>query len=154
MSLGLNELICPWSWSTTAYKPGNRNRLKFSGNQKLFSPLTHWGWVTHICISKLTILSLDNGLSPGRCQAIIWTNARLLLTGLLGTNFSEIWIKIQWFSDMKVHLKMSTAKWRPFCLGPNLLRVKKVIGVMWSVSLLLWNLSASLQPPVNQLVSD
>ena len=33
--------------------------------------LTHWGWVTHICVSNLTIIGSDNGLSPGRCQAII-----------------------------------------------------------------------------------
>ena len=28
--------------------------------------LTHWGRVTHICVSKLTIIGSDNGLSPGR----------------------------------------------------------------------------------------
>ena len=39
--------------------------------------LTHWGQVTHICIGNLTIISSDNGLSPGWCQAIIWTNADL-----------------------------------------------------------------------------
>ena len=33
--------------------------------------LTHWGRVTHICVSKLTIFGSDNGLSPGRRQAII-----------------------------------------------------------------------------------
>ena len=33
--------------------------------------LTHWGWVTHICVGKLTIIGSDNGLSPGRRQAII-----------------------------------------------------------------------------------
>ena len=32
--------------------------------------LTHWGRVTHICVGKL-ILGSDNGLSPGRRQAII-----------------------------------------------------------------------------------
>ena len=37
--------------------------------------LTHWGRVAHICVSKLTIIGSDNGLSPGRRQAIIWTNA-------------------------------------------------------------------------------
>ena len=37
--------------------------------------LTHWGRVTHICVSNLTIIDSDNGLSPGRRQAIIWTNA-------------------------------------------------------------------------------
>ena len=33
--------------------------------------LTHWGRMTHICVSKLSILGSDNGLSPGRRQAII-----------------------------------------------------------------------------------
>ena len=36
--------------------------------------LAHWGGVMHICVSKLTIIGSDNGLSPGRHQAIIWTN--------------------------------------------------------------------------------
>ena len=56
--------------------------------------LNHWGWVTHICISKLTIIGSDNGLSPGRRQAIIWTNAEILLIGPLVTNFSEILLKL------------------------------------------------------------
>ena len=58
---------------------------------------THWGRVTHICVSKLTITGLDNGLSLGRHQAIIWTNAGILLIGPLGINFSEILIEIQTF---------------------------------------------------------
>ena len=81
--------------------------------------LTHWGRVTHICIGNLTIIGSDNGLSPGRCQAIIWTNAGKLL---IETNFNEILIGIQTFSFKKMHLKMSSAKWRPFCLGLNVLR--------------------------------
>ena len=55
--------------------------------------LTDWGWVTHI-----------------------WTNAGILLIGPLGTNFSEISIGIQTFSVTKMHLKMSSAKWRPISL--------------------------------------
>ena len=55
--------------------------------------LTHWGRVTHICIRKLATIGSDNGLSPGRHQAIIWTNAGKLLVGPLGTNFSEISIE-------------------------------------------------------------
>ena len=39
----------------------------------------------------------DNGLAPIRCQAIIYTNAGLLSIGPLGTNFSEILIKIHFF---------------------------------------------------------
>ena len=84
--------------------------------------LTHWGRVTYICVSKLTIIGSDNGLSPGRSQAIIWTNDGLLLIGPLGTNFSEILIEILTFSFKKMHLKVSSAKWRLFGLGLNVLR--------------------------------
>ena len=83
--------------------------------------LTHWGRVTHIGVSKLTIIGSDNGLSPGRRQAIIWTNAGILLIGPLGTNFNKIFIEIHTFSFKKIHLKMSSRKWRPFCLGLNVL---------------------------------
>ena len=84
--------------------------------------LTHWGRVTHICVRNLTIIGSDNGLSPGRRQAIIWINAGILLIGPLGTNFSEILIAIITFSFKKMHLKMSSGKWRPCCLGLNVLR--------------------------------
>ena len=72
--------------------------------------------------SKLTIIDSDNGLSPERHQAIIWTNVGILLIRTLGTNFSEILSEIQTFSFKKMPLKMSSAKWRPFCLGLNVLR--------------------------------
>ena len=81
--------------------------------------LTHWGPVTHICVSKLTIIGSDNGLSPGRRQAIIWTNARILLIRTSGTKFSEILSEMHTFSFKKMLLKMSSGKWRPFCLGLN-----------------------------------
>ena len=63
-----------------------------------------------ICVSKLTITGSDNGLTPGRRQAIIWTNAGMLLIGPLGTNFGEILIEIYKFSLKKMHLKMSSRK--------------------------------------------
>ena len=75
--------------------------------------------MTHICVSELTIIGSDNGLSPCRRQAIIWTNDWILLIGPLGTNFGEILVAIQTFSFNKMHLKMSSAKWRPLCLGLN-----------------------------------
>ena len=83
--------------------------------------LTHWGQVTHICVGNLTIIGSDNGLSPGRRQAIIWTNAGIFLIGPLGTNFSEMLIEIPTLLFKKIHFKMSSGKWRPFCLGPNVL---------------------------------
>ena len=75
----------------------------------------------HICIGKLSIIGSDNGLSPGRRQAIIWTSAGILLIGPLGTHFNEILIVIQILLFKKMHMKMSSAKWRPFCLGLKVL---------------------------------
>ena len=83
--------------------------------------LTHWGQVMHICVGKLPIISSDNGLPPGRRQAIIWTNDWILLIGPLGINFSEILIKIHTFSFKTMHLKMSSGKWCPSCLSLNVL---------------------------------
>ena len=60
----------------------------------------------HIYISKLTIVGSDNGLSPGLCQAIIWTNDGILLIRTLVTKFSEILIKIYTYSLKKMHLKL------------------------------------------------
>ena len=97
--------------------------------------LTHWGRVTHICVNKLNITGsdicvnklnitgADNSFSPGRRQAIIWTNDDILLTGPLGTNFSEILSEIHALSFTKIHLKTSSAKWRPFCLDLNVLKM-------------------------------
>ena len=88
---------------------------------------THWDQVTLICVSKLSILGSDNGLSPGQCQAIIWTNAGILLIEPLGTNYNEILIKIHTFSFKKMHSKMSSGKWRTFCLGLSVLICENVI---------------------------
>ena len=59
--------------------------------------------------------------TPDRRQAIIWTNVGLMSIGPLRTYFSENLIKIQQFSLKKLHVKMSSAKWRPSCLGLNVL---------------------------------
>ena len=109
-------------WVSNRYPIFHKVTWKLSRLSVFAGPcITHWGRVTHICIGKLSIIGSDNGLSPGRRQAIIWTNAGILLIGPLGTNFSEISIGIQTFSFKKMHLKMSSAKWRPFCLGLNVI---------------------------------
>ena len=69
----------------------------------------------HIYVSKLTIIGSNNGLSLGQRQAIIWTNAGILLIGPLGTNLSEILIAIDIFSFKKMHLKILSGNWQPFC---------------------------------------
>ena len=104
-----------------------------------FLTLTYWGRVTHVCVGKLTIICSDNGLSSGRRQAGI------LLIEPLGTIFSEILIGIQIFSLNKMRLKMSSAKWRPFCLGLYVLRPlhhETLFCVVW----LHWNLSGISTP--------
>ena len=89
--------------------------------------LTHWGRVTHICVSKLAIIASDNGVSPGRRQAIICTNAGILLFGPLGINFSGILSGIHTYSYKKMRLKMSSGKWWPSCLGLNVLTIQQFI---------------------------
>ena len=92
----------------------------------------------HICVNKLSIIGSDDGLSPGRRQAIIWTNAGILLIGPLGTNCSETLSEIHKFSFKKMHVKMSSGKWRPFCLGLNVRRLKwwqQKVWRKWHVTL-------------------
>ena len=122
-SLGLNELINAqllsplvnhWRYLNIALS----HHSDGSSGERSF---THQGRVTHICVSNLTIIGSDNGLSPGWRHAIIRTNAGILLIGPLETNFNEILIKIYIFWFKKMHLKMSSWKWRPFCLGLNVL---------------------------------
>ena len=72
--------------------------------------LTHLPLVPHICVSELDQYCF-------RCQTISWTNTDLLSIRTLWTNFSEIRIKIQNVSFMKMRLTMSSAKWWPFCPG-------------------------------------
>ena len=63
------------------------------------------------------MIGSDGGLSHGWHQAIIWTNAGILLIGTLGINFSEIWIKYI-FSFEKMGLKM-IVNWPPFLFWPQ-----------------------------------
>ena len=93
-----------WDWHKIQifhFKPCNKRAICSD-----LGVLTHWGRVTHICVGNLIIIGPDNGI---------------LLIGPWDTNFSEILIGIQTFSFKKMHLKMLSAKWRPFCLGFNVL---------------------------------
>ena len=76
----------------------------------------HWGRVTHRYIGKLTIIGSDNGLPPGRRQAIIWNNAGVSLIRPWGTNFDEMLIATETFTFM-------SRKCRPFWLGLNVLKL-------------------------------
>ena len=73
-------------------------------------------------------------MSPGRRQAIIETSAGILLIGPIGTNFNEILIEICAFSFTKIHLKILSGKWQPFCLSLNLC----LLIVPWEMWLYLY----------------
>ena len=118
MPFQFDECICIWIllWL----------KAKVTINNFIFYPANTSRPSSHICVSKLTIIGSNNGLSPGRRQAIISTNAGILLIWPLGSNFNEILIKILTFSFKKMHLKMSSAKWWPFCLCLNVLSLSPV----------------------------
>ena len=107
--------------------------------------------MTHICVGKLIIIGSDNGLSPDRRQAIIWTNARLLSIGPLRTYFNENLIKIQQFSLKKMPVKTSSAKYRPSCLSLNVLKWRSLqhytnvesVSMWWHHNALSWSYSTS-----------
>ena len=93
--------------------------------------------MAHICVRKLTIIDSDNGLLPGRRQVIIWAIARILLIRTLGTNFTEILKKIHAFSFKIIHLKMSSANWRQYWIGRNVLSV-------WQNGITFWMMAAQV----------
>ena len=81
--------------------------------------LTHWGRVMNICVGNLTIIGSDNGWSApshylNQCLNIVdWT-----LRNKLQWNFYR---NSNIFIHEKMHLKMASAKWRPFSPGLNML---------------------------------
>ena len=117
------KCFCAW-WHSQKYQSTSGGHVLLLKQVRTSRLEPHWGRVTHICVSRIIIIDSDNGLSPGRRQAIIWTNAGLLLIGPLGTNFSEILIEILTFSFKKMRLKVSS---RPQCvkkpLAPHLYKL-------------------------------
>ena len=109
--------------------------------------------MTHICVRKITTTGSDNGLSSDWHQAIIWTNAGILLIGPLDPNFSEFLIENYIFSFKKMHLKMLSVKWRPFCLSLNWLNHQDLVrkwNATWQTSIpcrvLGWGLLSQFSP--------
>ena len=123
-----------FAWHHFCWTNAFRRRKVIYTSFIFFVILIHWGRVAHICVSNLTIIALDNGLSPGRRQAIIWTNAEILLIGHFETEFSGILIKIEKFSYKRMHLNVSSAKLRPLCLGLNVFMLSLGTAVLYMLS--------------------
>ena len=110
------------------------HRFRLYGSQYGDWPLTHWGRVTHICVGKLAIIGSDNGLSPGRRQAIIWTNAWIIVNCTLRNkrpwNFNRNWnIFNQEKAFENVVWKMSAILSRAQCVHCH--SMNKLFMVRW-----------------------
>ena len=74
--------------------------LIYRGIFYCFHHWTHWSWVTHVCVANLNIIFSCDGLSLSRRQAIIRTNAGIVIIVTLGTNCSEILIKFKYLFEI------------------------------------------------------
>ena len=92
--------------------------------------------MTHIRLGKVLIIGSDNGLSPGRRQAIILTNAGTLLIWPLGTNFSEILIEINTFSFKQNAFENVVWQMAAICLGLNVLTLDEMADISQTTFLL------------------
>ena len=82
--------------------------------------------MTHIC-SNLTSIAADNGLILNRRQAIIWTNAGILLIGPCATNFIEILIEIPAFKNFVCEMAVILS--RPRCF--NCFCMDRSLSFVW-----------------------
>ena len=82
-------------------------------------------------IANWVIIGSVNGLSSIRRHAIIWTKFGLMSIRPLGTNFSQILIKIQNFSYMKMNLEKASAKRRIYCSGKDEKSLRSQHIIIW-----------------------
>ena len=131
------ERICN-KWQIGCNKhPRHTTTEKYGDNGKYDNnvPLNDWGRVMHICVNELSSIIADNWLSPEWRQAIIWTNARILLIGLIATNLSKILIDVQTFSFKKINFSMLSGKWWPYCLDLNILKICTEVDISFCCGL-------------------
>ena len=108
----LNSCIWEWEGRLTLHKGGG-SRSFMTMTMTIWWPRSGV-WIYQIVTGVTSVVGVpsthlvgsDNGLPPGRRQAIIWTNAGILLMGPLGTNFSEIITKVYIFWFKKMYLKL------------------------------------------------
>ena len=103
----------------------------FSSHLSNFRSFDSSPLVRHICVGEQGQHWFGNRLSPVRCQAITWTNDALLPIRPLRTNFSGILIESLTFSLKKIHLKMLSARWQPFCLEREMRWATHLVGLIF-----------------------
>ena len=128
--------LVPTAWHSVLHCSKND---RFRWNQQIFHTRNihaHWDQVTHICTGHLTIIGSDKSSSPGRHQAIIWTNVGIMLIAPLGNNSNDIRFDIHIFPFKEFHLNMSSVKLRPFWLGLNVLITHSLVTLIFTVSVI------------------
>ena len=90
--------------------------------------LTHWGRVTHICVGYLFIIGSDNGSLSGRRQAIIQTNAGILLIGPLQQ------------TSVKFESEFKHFHWRKYIWKCRLGNVCHYLGLNGGTLVLYWTI--------------
>ena len=82
--------------------------------------LTHWGRVTYLCVNKLTIIGSDNGFVawpvPSHYISQRWNIVHWTLSNKLHWKVNRNSLVF-----IQEHMRMSSGKCWPFCLGPNVL---------------------------------
>ena len=110
------SLTCAWTNGLANDRDASdlgRHCAHYYATVMCLTGLTHCGRVPHICVSKLTIAWTAPSHYLNHCRNIVnWT---------LRNRLQKISIDIQIFSFKKIHFKMSSGKWRPSCLGLNVL---------------------------------
>ena len=117
--------------------------------------------MTHICVIKVTIIGSDNGSSPGRRQAIIWTKCWDTVNRTLGNKLQwnlnrNLYIFIQENAFENVVWKMAAIMSRPQCVkayptffhSPNQATCGRLVGSsIKKNTTLIWQNSANFGPP-------
>ena len=89
--------------------------------------LTLWGLVkSYSNIHHLPLVQV-------MAWCLTWANAISVSVEPLGTNFNGIFIKIHWFSFMKLDLEMLSAKWPPFWWGLDVIMGGNVLLWKWVI---------------------
>ena len=105
--------------------------------------LTHWGQVTHICVSKLIIIDSDNGLSNhylNKCWNIVnWAFWNLLQWHLNRNSYIFIWEKCIWnvkWPPSGLSLYMSNINLAKYWLSMATLSLQSFLNSMQSTAAL------------------
>ena len=98
--------------------------------------LTHWGWVSHIWVSKITIIGSDDGLSPGQRHVIIWSNAGIFVNWTLGN-------KLQWNFHRNQCIFIQENAFENVCEMTAILSQPQCVNSLWPRDVIWWQGSRS-----------